>query len=264
MWKTVVKVGKSVPSFPPVALGRRAAEESAGFLGTFGTLKAAWAEEERFPSTLSSSSKLRSSRGKRMILAMPLSMADRLMLDSGYIFYFTRYLNYILKTIIINKKYDIQWKMNNPTFSLERKHLHVSTTACLHPAAFFAEVKKTRGEFKTIKRRKQTHTWQNNWQAPKGESVELRTDRMVLIPTIRLHECRRQTGAETWDTLWTAAQRLPRISRWRHLQLTHKHTHTALSAGVWLPGHCQSHSPTFYLKSFLLFAEHAQTSWPCA
>lgn len=63
MTSTVVMDGKSaVPSFPPVALGRRAAEESAGFLGTFGTLKAAWAEEERFPSTLSSSSKLRSSR----------------------------------------------------------------------------------------------------------------------------------------------------------------------------------------------------------
>lgn len=63
MISTVIKVGKSVvPSFPPVALGRRAAEESAGFLGTFGTLKVAWAEEERFPSTLSSSSKLRSAR----------------------------------------------------------------------------------------------------------------------------------------------------------------------------------------------------------
>lgn len=62
MISTVVKGGISVvPSFPPVALGRRAAEDSAGFLGTFGTLKAAWAEEERFPSTLSSSSKLRSS-----------------------------------------------------------------------------------------------------------------------------------------------------------------------------------------------------------
>lgn len=46
----------------PVALGRRAAADSAGFLGTLGTLKAAWAEDERFPSTLSSSSKLRSER----------------------------------------------------------------------------------------------------------------------------------------------------------------------------------------------------------
>lgn len=61
-----------LPSFPLVALGRRAAEESAGFLGTFGTLKV-WAEEERFPSTLSSSSKLRSSgRGRRIILGTPL------------------------------------------------------------------------------------------------------------------------------------------------------------------------------------------------
>ena len=53
----------SVPSLPPVALGLRAAEDSAGFFGTLGTLKAAWAEEER-PSTLSSSSKLRSVCGE--------------------------------------------------------------------------------------------------------------------------------------------------------------------------------------------------------
>lgn len=52
-----------VPSLPPVALGLRAAEESEGFLGTLGTLKAAWAEE-RLPSTLSSSSKLRSNKIK--------------------------------------------------------------------------------------------------------------------------------------------------------------------------------------------------------
>lgn len=55
---------EAVPSLPPVALGLRAAEDSAGFLGTFGTLKAAWADEERYPSTLSSSSKLRSA-GRR-------------------------------------------------------------------------------------------------------------------------------------------------------------------------------------------------------
>lgn len=51
---------EGVPSLPPVALGLRAADDSAGFLGTFGTLKAAWAGEARYPSTLSSSSKLRS------------------------------------------------------------------------------------------------------------------------------------------------------------------------------------------------------------
>lgn len=57
-----VNAQSEVPSLPPVALGLRAAEDSAGFLGTLGTLKAAWDEEDRFPSTLSSSSKLRSNR----------------------------------------------------------------------------------------------------------------------------------------------------------------------------------------------------------
>lgn len=66
-----INAQQEVPSLPLVALGLRAAEDSAGFLGTFGTLKAAWAEEERFPSTLSSSSKLRSSRrGQTVVLAM--------------------------------------------------------------------------------------------------------------------------------------------------------------------------------------------------
>lgn len=55
---------EGVPSLPPVALGLRVAEDSAGFLGTFGTLKRAWADEERYPSTLSSSSKLRSEGGR--------------------------------------------------------------------------------------------------------------------------------------------------------------------------------------------------------
>lgn len=62
-----------VPSLPLVALGLRAVEDSAGFLGTFGTLKAAWAEDERFPSTLSSSSKLRSIKTRQReenVLAM--------------------------------------------------------------------------------------------------------------------------------------------------------------------------------------------------
>lgn len=47
----------------PVALGLLALlVESAGFFGTLGTLKAAWADEGRLPSTESSSSKLRSER----------------------------------------------------------------------------------------------------------------------------------------------------------------------------------------------------------
>lgn len=62
--KETTTTDEAVPSLPLVALGLRAAEDSAGFLGTFGTLKAAWADEERYPSTLSSSSKLRSA-GRR-------------------------------------------------------------------------------------------------------------------------------------------------------------------------------------------------------
>lgn len=69
---------ETVPSLLPVALGLRAADDSAGFLGTFGTLKAAWADEVRYPSTLSSSSKLRSAgkkRGRGLAISASLQQA---------------------------------------------------------------------------------------------------------------------------------------------------------------------------------------------
>lgn len=78
---------RSVPSLLPVALGLRAAEDSAGFLGTFGTLKAAWAEEERFPSTLSSSSKLRSGGRGHRVLEVLMSTQNIVIKNGGTVIF---------------------------------------------------------------------------------------------------------------------------------------------------------------------------------
>lgn len=68
MYKICILEGVSLVLVAPVALGLLALlEESAGFLGTLGTLNAACADDGLLPSTESSSSKLRS-EGRSMTL----------------------------------------------------------------------------------------------------------------------------------------------------------------------------------------------------
>lgn len=151
-----------LPSFPPVALGRRAAEESAGFLGTFGTLKV-WAEEERFPSTLSSSSKLRSSgRGRRIILGTALFCGGYSSHFRVVIFLY-KVLQSILHAILIEHTIIYKWKQLIIKSTLTKKlYFHLK-----HLKGLLAELEKARGKLKrkgsgdTPTITHQTHTWQN-------------------------------------------------------------------------------------------------------
>lgn len=65
-----------------------------------------------------------------MILAMTTSVVGRFILHSGYLFIFLPGSEIILKITII-KKYNIQIKAINHTFSLDKKHFS-STTASFH------------------------------------------------------------------------------------------------------------------------------------
>ena len=101
---------RSVPSLLPVALGLRAAEDSAGFLGTFGTLKAAWAEEERFPSTLSSSSKLRSGGRGHKVLGVLMSTQNIIIKNGGTLF--LPYSRHVVSTIRNYEKLPLETMRN--------------------------------------------------------------------------------------------------------------------------------------------------------